>query len=323
MAKTAIISELGDANQFSIVEQDIPPPGPGEVQIRNRAIGLNFIDIYQRRGLYPVSLPAVLGKEAAGEVIAIGQGVTGITEGQRVASLVQGGGYAQIMNAPASRTAILPESVSFDIAAGALLKGLTASMLIHDIFPLAAGHTVLVTAASGGVGGILCQWALHLGANIIAVVGSAEKADIARQNSIKNVIIRTQTNDLAGSVRDLTNGDGVDVVYDSLGAETFYASLDSLRPRGLMVTYGNATGPVPAIAPLELAKRGSLILTRPILFDFATPDRFASMAEKLFTVLANGVVKPSIHKEYQLDSVSEAHQFLESGKSQGTIILHP
>ena len=323
MPKAIQLTETGDAENLTVIEQAIPAPGPGEVQIRNHAIGINFIDIYIRRGLYAADLPIILGKEAAGEVIAIGQGVTSHTVGDRVAALVDDGGYAEVTNAQADRTAILPGGVSYEDAAAILLKGLTAAMLLRDVYPLKSGDKAIITAAAGGVGGILCQWARIIGGEVIAIVGSAEKLEIARANKADHIIIREQTNDLTAAIRDITDGDGADVAYDSLGADTFISILDALRPRATMVTYGNATGPVPPIAPLELAKRGSLTLIRPTLFDYATPERFTKMAADLFTAVTDGGLRPKIHKQYQLDDAAKAHQFLESGQSQGAVILRP
>lgn len=323
MTKAVFLDEHGGPDAFSLRDQELKDPGPGEIRVRHKAIGLNFIDIYQRKGLYPVSLPAVLGQEAAGVVEAVGDGVSDFAPGDRVACLYGSGGYAEEGNAPAALSAKIPEGVSDDAAAALFLKGLTAEMLLRQVYPLKAGETCLVHAAAGGVGTILCQWAKHIGARVIAVVGSPEKEAIARENGADDIIIRTQTESIASEVRRLTGGEGVEVVYDSIGEATFEASLDSLALRGHMVTYGNASGPPPAITPLELMRRGSLTLTRPSLFHYATPERLPAMAAALFDMVASGAVKPKIAHRLALSDIADAHRLLESGKTAGAIILTP
>lgn len=321
MSKAVFLDEHGEPEGFALRERELAAPAAGEIRVRHTAIGLNFIDIYQRKGLYPLSLPAVLGSEAAGVVEAAGAGVSGFKPGDRIAYVAGGGAYAEAANASAAMAAKIPDGVSDEEAAAVFLKGLTAEMLVRQIYPLKPGDVCLVHAAAGGVGTLLCQWAKHLGARVIAVVGSEGKAAAARANGADEVIVRTQTDSIAGEARRLTGGKGVDVVYDSVGAATFEASLDSLALRGHMITYGNASGPVPAVAPLELMRRGSLTLTRPSLFHYATPDRLPAMAADLFAMVANGALKPKIAHRFPLADVAEAHRLLESGKTEGAIVL--
>lgn len=321
MTEAVFLDEHGGPDAFAIRPHELPAPAAGELRVRHRAVGLNFIDIYQRKGLYPISLPAILGSEAAGVVEAAGEGVHGFAPGDRVAYISSGGAYAQAANTPAVMAAKIPDGVSDEAAAAVFLKGLTAEMLARQVYPLRAGEACLIHAAAGGVGTLLCQWAAHLGARVIAVVGSPDKEAVVRENGADETIVRTQTDSIASEVRRLTDGKGVDVVYDSVGAATFEASLDSLALRGRMVTYGNASGPVPAVAPLELMRRGSLTLTRPSLFHYATPDRLPAMAADLFAMVATGALKPKIAARFALAEVAEAHRRLESGKTAGAIVL--
>ena len=321
--KAQLIEAHGGPEAFALRDHDLSTPAPGEVTVRHSAIGLNFIDIYQRKGLYPVSLPAILGSEAAGVVEDMGEGVAGFAPGERVAYISSGGAYAEAANIPAAMAAKIPDSVSDDDAAALFLKGLTAEMLARQVFPLNEDHTCLVYAAAGGVGTLLCQWAHHIGARVIGVVGSREKADAARANGADEVIVRSETEMIAAEVRKLTNGGGVDVVYDSVGAATFEMSLNALAMRGHMVTYGNASGPAPAISPLDLSRRGSLSLTRPTLFHYATPERLPAMAAALFDLVGEGALKTNITERFALADTGEAHRLLESGRSSGAIILKP
>ena len=317
------IKEYGGPEVLQFVEVDVPDPAPGEARIRHTAIGLNFIDIYKRTGLYPVSLPAVLGSEAAGVVEAIGENVGGFAPGARVAYIGGGGAYAEAANISAGMAAAVPDAVDDETAAAIFLKGLTVEMLVRQVFPLAAGHTCLVYAAAGGVGTLLTQWAKHIGARVIAIVGNAQKIAIAKENGAAHVINRKEVASIAAEVRNLTDGRGVDVVYDSVGEATFEASLDSLAMRGHMVTYGNASGPVPAVSPLELSRRGSLTLTRPTLFHYATPDRLPDMAAALFAMVAKGALNPNIGHRFALADIADAHRLLESGNSAGAIVIKP
>ena len=323
MPIAAYIDENGGPEVFAIRDHPLPPPGAGELRVRNTAIGLNFIDIYQRKGLYPLSMPAILGSEAAGVVDSVGDNSTGFEPGDRVVYLSSGGAYASETNVSAAMAAKIPDSVSDEQAAASFLKGLTAEMLLRQVFRLTAEHTCLIYAASGGVGTLLCQWAHHIGARIIAVVGNSEKAELARKNGADEIIIRTETDSISNDVRKLTNSRGVDVVYDSVGEATFEASLNSLALRGHMVSFGNASGPVPAVQPLDLSRRGSLSLTRPSLFHYATPDRLPEMAMSLFSMIESGAVAPSIGLRYTLSDIAEAHRQLESGSTTGAIIVTP
>lgn len=318
--KAVVLSAVGGPENLLLEERKPAPLGPGEVRLRNNAVGVNFIDIYQRKGLYPVSTPCVLGQEGAGVVIEAGEGAP-YAKGARLAYLSGYGAYAEEIVVDASRCALIPDGVSDEVAAAFFLKGLTAHMLLKSVFPLQAGQTALVTAAAGGVGTILCQWAARIGARVIAVVGDAAKIAPARANGATDVIDRSAIRDLAVEVRTLTNGRGVDVVYDSVGAATFAPCLDSLAMRGMMVTYGNASGPAPAIAPLDLTRRGSLTLARPSLFHYATPDRLPAMAADLFALLAAGALRPTIAARFPLDEAADAHRLLEGGTAIGAIVL--
>lgn len=323
MTKAVFLERHGGPEGFVLRDHDLPAPGFGQIQLRHTAIGLNFIDIYQRKGLYPLELPTILGSEAAGAVEAVGEGAAGFAPGDRAACLHSSGAYAERANGAAVLCAKIPDGVSDEAAAAIFLKGLTVEMLVRQVYPLKAGETCLVHAAAGGVGTLLCQWAKHIGARVIAIVGSAEKAPVALDNGADDIIIRTQTDNIASEVRRLTHGKGVEVVYDSVGEATFEASLDSLALRGHMITFGNASGPVPAVAPLELMRRGSLTLTRPSLFHYATPERLPAMAAALFDMVAKGALKPKIEHRFPLSDVAGAHRLLESGKSAGAIVLTP
>jgi NADPH2:quinone reductase len=323
MGKAVIIDRAGGPKVFRLADRDPGAPGPGQIRVRNTAIGLNFIDIYQRKGLYPVSFPAVLGQEGVGVIDATGEGVESLKPGDRVAYLSGAAAYATATLCSAGMAAILPKDVSDEDAAAVFLKGLTAEMLLRQVFPLNADHSCLVYAAAGGVGTILTQWAAHLGARVIAVVGSEPKAATAKANGASDVIIRTKTDSITAEVRKLTDGRGVDVVYDSVGAATFEASLNALAIRGHLVTYGNASGPPPAVQPLDLSRLGSLTLTRPSLFHYATPDRLPAMAEALFSAIANGTVRPQIGHRFKLAEIADAHRLLESGASAGAIVIAP
>jgi NADPH2:quinone reductase len=303
---------------------DVSEPGRGEVLIRQTAIGLNFIDVYERTGLYPGALPTGLGREGAGVVEAVGPSVRGLAVGDRVAYVSsQPGAYAQERVVPADRVVRIPDGVSDRLAAAAMLKGLTAWFLLRRTHRVARGDAVVVHAAAGGVGLILAQWARHLGATVIGVVGSDAKASIALAHGCHHALVLGR-DDLAARVRELTGGEGARVVYDSVGRDTFFASLDCLRPLGLMVSYGNASGPVPPIAPLELSKRGSLFLTRPTLFHYTA--RRADLergARELFDVVGRGVVRIEIGQTYALQDVAQAHRDLEARRTIGSTVLIP
>ncbi len=320
--KEIVLTAAGGPENFK-VRDAVPAAVPhGHIRVRNKAIGVNFIDIYQRKGLYPITTPAVLGQEGAGEVVEAGDGAT-FGPGDRVAYLSGLGAYAEETIVDAAKAALIPAGVKDDLAAASFLKGLTAEMLLRQVFRLKAGETALITAAAGGVGSLLCQWAAHLGARVIAVVGEPSKTAAAKANGADDVIDRSAVTNIAGAVRTLTDGRGADVVYDSVGAATFQASLDSLALRGMMVTYGNASGPVPPVAPLELTRRGSLTLARPSLFHYATPDRLPLMAASVFDLIGRGVLNPTIAATFPLEAAADAHRLLEAGKTIGAIILKP
>jgi len=299
-------------------------PARGEVLIRQTAIGLNFIDVYERTGLYPAELPCGLGREAAGVVEAVGPRVKGVAVGDRVAYVSQGpGAYAQQRVMPADRLVKIPEGVSDRLAAAAMLKGLTAWFLLRRTHRVARRESVVVHAAAGGVGLILSQWARHLGATVIGVVGSDAKAAVARAHGCHHVLVSGR-DAMASRVRELTGGAGARVVYDSVGKDTFFDSLDSLRPLGLMVTYGNASGPVPPVAPLELSRRGSLFLTRPTLFHYiARRAELERGARELFEVIGRGVVRVEIGQSYALQDAGQAHRDLEARRTIGSTVLIP
>jgi NADPH2:quinone reductase len=319
--KAVRIDQTGGPEVLQLANIAQPTPGPGEVLIQHQAIGLNFIDIYQRSGLYPMPLPSGLGLEAAGEVIAIGEGVTRFKIGDRAAYCNTIGAYAEANVVKQDRAVRLPEGVSSEVAAACLLKGLTAEFLARRIRPLSKGETVLVHAAAGGVGLILCQWLKVLGIRVIGSVGSAQKRSIALSHGCEEVLVSSES-DFAKQVRDLTGGLGVSVVYDSVGADTFESSLSSLARRGMMVCFGNASGPAPAVEPLRLSRGGSLFLTRPTLFDYvATVDELDRAAEALFAVIASGDVKIEIGQRFALDQIAEAHRTLASRATTGATVI--
>lgn len=303
---------------------DVPTPGPGEALVRHTAVGVNFIDTYHRTGLYPLALPSGLGMEAAGIVEAVGEGVSDLRAGQRVAYACQPvGAYAEARTIRADRLVPLPAGVDDRTAAAAMLKGMTAQYLLRSTFRVEPGHVVLVHAAAGGVGLLACQWARHLGATVIGTVSTEAKAELARANGCHHVVISGRE-DLVARVKALTGGDGVHVVYDSVGKDTWDASLDCLRRRGTMVSFGNASGPVPPIPPLVLSRKGSLFLTRPTLMDYTvTRDELLACAGELFEVLASGAMHVHVHATYPLAEAAAAHRDLESRRTTGSLLLLP
>lgn len=298
--------------------------GARQLRIRHTAIGVNFIDTYERSGLYPAKLPAVLGREAAGVVVEAGQSVTLFKPGDRVAYAGNtAGAYAMERVIDAGRVVRLPDSISDQQAAAMMLKGLTAWFLLRRCYRVKKNEPILLHAATGGVGLIALQWATALGAKVIAVVGSDAKAQLARDHGATEVIVGTRE-DLVARVRAITKKRGVPVVYDGVGKDTFFASLDCLKPRGLMVSFGNASGPVPPIAPLELTKRGSLFLTRPTLFHYtATASELSRGARELFEMVGGGRVKVHIGQIYTLAEAARAHRDLEARRTTGSTILIP
>lgn len=323
MAGVIRIHEFGGPEVLRFEDVAVPGPGPGEVLLRQTAVGLNFIDTYHRSGLYPLTLPAGIGTEAAGVVVATGPGVTGFAAGDRVAYTgVPPGAYAEQRVWPAARLVRLPDAISDEVAAASMLKGLTAWYLLRRSYRAQPGDTVLAYAAAGGTGQILCQWARALGVRVIGVVGSAGKAEKARANGCAETVLADDPAFVA-RVRELSGG-GVAAVYDSVGKDTFFQSLDCLKAHGTMVTYGNASGPVAPFSPMELARRGSLHLTRPVLFDFiaARGDLEAATAE-LFAQLTSGAVVVAVNQRYPLKDAARAHRDLEARRTTGASVLLP
>jgi len=317
------INRTGGPEVLEAVDLPVPEPGPGQVRLRHEAIGINFIDTYHRTGLYPLKLPITLGQEAAGVVDAIGEGVTRFKPGDRAAYTGQFGAYAEYNVVPAARLLHLPAGVSAEVAAGAMLKGMTAEFLLLRCRPVKAGDHILVHAAAGGVGAILCQWGRALGAHVIGAVGSEEKAKLARQHGCEEVILY-RDEDVAARVKAITGGAGVPVVYDGVGAATFEASLSSLSRRGMLVSFGNASGPAPAIEPGRLSRMGSLFLTRPTLFDYiARPEELAESSAALFHVIETGAVKIDIGQTFKLADARSAHEALEGRDTVGSSLLIP
>jgi NADPH2:quinone reductase len=312
----------GGPEVLEVVDLPVPSPGPGQILVRHQAVGLNFIDTYHRSGLYPMKMPAVLGLEAAGVVEALGEGVTRFKAGDRVAYNGTLGAYAEAAVVPADRAVKVPDGVSLETAAAVLLKGMTAEFLVRRCHRVEPGQTVLIHAAAGGVGSILVQWAKALGASVIATVGSEAKAALARDHGADHVILYGQE-DVAARVAEITGGQGVAVVYDGVGKDTFEASLKSLGRRGILATFGNASGPAPAIAPLELGAK-SLFLTRPRLFDYiATTAELDESATALFAVLASGAVKIEVGQTFPLADARAAHEALEGRRTTGATLLIP
>nr|HRO61953.1 quinone oxidoreductase [Burkholderiaceae bacterium] len=319
MAKAIRITETGDPEVMKLVDVDVGAPGPGEAQVQNHAIGLNFIDTYYRSGLYPSPLPGGIGLEGAGVVTAVGPDVTEVKVGDRVAYCTQPqplGAYAELRNMPASVLVKLPKNVDFETAAAMMLKGLTVEYLFRRTYKLQKGQTILFHAAAGGVGLIAMQWAKALGVTVIGTAGSPEKAALAKKAGADHVILYREEN-VPERVREITNGAMVPVVYDGVGKDTFQGSIDSLQPFGLMVSFGNASGPVPPI-PLTVLK-GSLYLTRPSLMPHtARRENLVEMAGELFKVVGSGKVRLEIDQRYELADAVRAHQDLEARRTTGS-----
>lgn len=311
-----------EALRYEIVE--LPEPGAGEAQLRHTAIGLNFIDTYHRSGLYPLDLPSGLGSEAAGIVESVGPDVTEVKPGDRVVYTGRpADAYSERRNFEARQLVPIPEGVTDEQAAAVLLKGLTAWYLVRRSYPVKKGDTVLLLAAAGGVGSLVSQWASHLGATVIGIVSTHEKAKLARSRGCRHVVM-AGSGSTAAEVRELTAGEGVAAVYDGVGKDTFFSSLDSLRPHGVMVSFGNASGAVEPFAPSELARRHSLYVTRPVLFDFIdTPERLLRACEELFGLVARGTLQVHINQRYALRDAAEAHRDLEARKTIGSSVLIP
>lgn len=322
--KAVLMAACGGPEVLEYTDIDIESPGPGSIQIKHTAIGLNFIDTYHRSGLYPVELPCVPGLEAAGVVEEVGAGVKDFAVGDRVAyGAGPLGAYSERRNIPAGRVSKLPDAISDETAAAIMLKGMTARYLLRETYKVRAGDTILLHAAAGGVGQIALQWAKALGATVIGTVGSEKKAEIARNLGCDH-IINYSTQNVADAVRDITRGEGVPVVYDGVGQATLNASLDSLSPRGLLVSYGNASGPVTDFDLGILSAKGSLYVTRPTLMTYVAKDEdLQANTRDLFDVVANGKVKISIDQRYDLKDAAQAHRDLEARKTTGSTILLP
>lgn len=324
MTKAIVITETGGPEVLRYQDIDVGKPRRGEVQVSIKATGVNFIDIYHRTGLYPQPLPFVPGSEMCGEVIALGAAVTGFKIGDRVGSATAGGGcYAELANVGADKLVRIPAGIGDDLAAAMLLKGMTAQYLLRQVYRVGRDDTILVHAAAGGVGLLMCQWAKALGATVIGTVGSAAKAKLARANGCDHVIDYNRQ-DFVKAVRRITRGAMLPVVYDSVGEATFPASLDCLQKFGLFVTYGNASGPVPPFSPTLLAQKGSLYMTRPTLFDFvATPLDLRKVAGDLFKAVKNEDVRITVTRRYRLAEAASAHADLAARKTTGSIVLIP
>ncbi|WP_180682831.1 quinone oxidoreductase family protein [Tepidicella baoligensis] len=326
-SRAVVIDQPGGPEQMHIVQVPVGEPGPGEVRIRHHAIGLNFIDVYQRSGLYPLPLPLRLGMEGAGVIEAVGAGVSHLRVGDRAAYASQPpGSYCDVRVMPAMNVCRLPDAISFEEGAAMMLKGLTAQYLLKHCKPvegLQPGDYVLFHAAAGGVGLIACQWARALGLQLIGTAGSDAKCELARANGAAHVI-NYRTEDFAARVKEITGGKGVKVVYDSVGKDTWDSSLDCLAPFGLMVTFGNASGPVPPFAPAVLAAKGSIYVTRQTLFSHITSrERTQAMADDLFAVVTSGQVKIHVEQRYPLEQVQQAHRHLETRQTTGSTVLIP
>ncbi|MEM1351108.1 MAG: quinone oxidoreductase [Pseudomonadota bacterium] len=324
MAQTVIIEKAGGPEEFKLVDREVAAPGPGEVRIAHKACGLNFIDVYQRSGLYPLELPHALGMEAAGIVEAVGDGVTHLKAGDRAAyAAAPPGAYCEARVMPAAQVCPLPDAISFEEGAAMMLKGLTVQYLFQRTTPLSAGDTVLFHAAAGGVGLIACQWAKSEGITLIGTAGSDDKCQLALDHGALHCI-NYRTEDFASRVRDLTDGKGVNVAMDAVGADTFDGSLDCLKPLGMMISFGNASGPVPPFSLAVLAQKGSLKITRPTLFThIADHEICQSMAEQLFGKVLDGSVKIRIDQRFALSDVAKAHEALEARRTTGCTVLIP
>ena len=310
------IHQTGGPEALTWEAVDVPAPAAGEATVRHHAVGLNFIDTYHRTGLYPLPLPSGVGLEGAGVVEAVGAGVTEVKVGDRVA-------YAEVRNIPAHRLLRLPDAIAFDTAAAMMLQGLTAAYLLRRTYRVQPGDAVLIHAAAGGVGLIACQWAKALGATVIGTVGSPAKAELAKAHGCDHVI-NYSTENFTQRVREITGGEGVPVVYDGVGKDTFMGSLDCLRPLGMMVTYGNASGPVPPLDLLLLSQKGSLFVTRPTIMSYtAKRADLEALGAELFDIVTSGKVRIEVNQTYALKDAAQAHCDLEARKTTGSTVLLP
>lgn len=324
MARQAVIRTTGGPEVIEWVEVELSPPGPGEVRVRHEAVGLNFIDTYHRSGLYPVALPSGLGSEAAGVVEAVGEGVTAVAVGDRVTTYGPAlGAYASARNVAADALLPIPDGIGFDVAAAVTLKGCTAEYLIERCARVQPGMTVLVHAAAGATGQLIVQWLKHIGASVIGTVGSPGKAARARAIGADHVI-EYKHEDIAARVREITGGKGVPVVLDGVGGSTWEASLKSAARRGMIVSFGNAGGPVTGVNLGTLAQHGSLFVTRPTLYHYyATPDERAAGVARVFDLVARGVLDVEIGRRYRLEDAAEAHRAIAAGETMGATLLIP
>jgi NADPH2:quinone reductase len=315
------IRKTGGPEALHWEEVELAEPGPGQVRIRQEAAGLNFIDVYHRTGLYKHELPFTPGVEGAGIVDAVGDGVSNVKAGDRVAYAGPLGGYAEERLIDADRVVKLPKDISTEQAAGMMLQGMTAQMLLRSVFPVHEGDTILVHAAAGGVGLIMCQWAAALGATVIGTVGTEEKAELARAHGCAHPIVYSKQ-EFVAEVKRITDGEKLPVVYDSVGRDTFLKSLDCLKIRGLMVSFGNASGPPAPFPPNMLAQKGSLYLTRPTLFHYiATREQLEQSADELFGMVSSGKVKVEVQQRFALRDAADAHRQLEARKTTGSTIF--
>jgi len=315
------VHEVGGPDVLQWEDVEVGDPGPGQAKLRQEAAGLNFIDVYHRTGLYKQPLPFTPGVEGAGVVEAVGENVTNVKPGDRVAYAGPLGGYAEERLIDANRLVKLPDGISCEQAAGMMLQGMTAQMLLRSVFPVHAGVAILVPAAAGGVGLIMCQWAAALGATVIGTVGTEEKAELARAHGCAHPILYSKQ-DFVAEVNAITAGEKLPVVYDSVGRTTFMKSLDCLKVRGLMVSFGNASGAPKPIPPTLLAQKGSLYLTRPTLFHYiATREQLEQSAGELFEIVQSGAVKIEVKQRFSLKDAAEAHRQLEARKTTGSTIL--
>lgn len=325
MTKAILISRNGGPEVLELADVDPGQPGPGQALVRQEAIGLNFIDVYFRTGLYPApnGLPLIPGSEGAGVVLAVGDGVTTVKEGDRVAYVDRVGAYSEERLVAADKLVKVPDGISLEVAAAAMLKGMTAEYLLNRTFEVKPGTTILFHAAAGGVGLIAGQWAKALGATVIGTAGSEEKIKLAKANGYDHMI-NYRSENFAERVAEITKGKGVDVVYDSIGKDTFPASLDCLRPRGLWVSFGQSSGPIGSFDTALLSQKGSLFATRPTLFTYiASREDLELSAGRLFDVIGKGAVKIGINQSYALADAAQAHTDLEARKTTGTTLLKP
>jgi NADPH2:quinone reductase len=324
MVAAVRVHKVGGPEVLTYEDVEVGAPGPGQLRVKQHAVGLNYIDTYFRSGLYPApSMPFVIGNEGAGEVTAVGQGVTEFKAGDRVAYVTTLGGYAAERILPADRAVKLPDQISYEQAAGMMLKGMTVQYLLRRTFKVERGMTILIHAAAGGVGLIGCQWANHLGANVIGTVGSKEKAELAKANGCQHPILYREE-DFVARVKEITNGEMCPVVYDGIGKATYPASLDCLRPRGMFVSFGNASGPIESINPNILQQKGSLYMTRPTLVHYtAKREDLLATAKDLFDVVIGGKVKIPVNQKYPLKEAQKAHRELHGRETTGSSILLP